>query len=113
MTMPTTTELSGYVPKPVREGIDFTFYRGRQRGNPSPLLAVGLATEQPSSQSLGRLEHEYSLAAELNPAWGAKPLAPSRHEGRTIFVLKDPRGKRLDGVLERDQAQNRIAGGLR
>jgi hypothetical protein len=60
MTMPTTIELSGYVPNPVREGMDFTLY-----------------------------------------------------EGRTILVLKDPRGKRLDWVLERDQAQNRIAGGLR
>ena len=60
MTMPTTIELSGFVPKPVREGMDFTLY-----------------------------------------------------EGRTILVLKDRRSKRLDWVLERDQAQNRIAGGLR
>jgi len=60
MTMPTTIELSGFVPKPVREGMDFTLY-----------------------------------------------------EGRTILVIKDPRGRPLDWVLERDQAQNRIAGGLR
>ena len=107
-----TTELSGYVTKPVREGMDFNHYRGRQDCSPSPLLAVGLAAEQPSPQSLGRLEHQYSLAAELDPALGVKLLALSRHEGWTMLVLKDPRGKRLDWVLERDQARNRNSGGL-
>ena len=47
-----------------------------------------LSAEQPSPQSLRRLEHEYSLAAELDPAWAAKPLALTRHEGRTILVLR-------------------------
>jgi hypothetical protein len=61
----------------------------------------------------GRLEHEYSLAIELDSAWAARPLALTRQEGRTILVLTDPDGELLDRVLERDQAQNRIAGGLR
>jgi hypothetical protein len=94
MIMPTTSELSGYVPTPVREGMDVTLYRGRQHDNRlSSRLAVGSSP------------HEYSIAAELNPGRGAKPLAISRHEGRTILMLKDPRGERL--------AQNRIAGGFR
>jgi len=38
----------------------------------SPLAPI---SEQPSPQVLRRLEHEYSLAAELDPAWAAKPLA--------------------------------------
>lgn len=54
MTMSTTNELSGFVPNLVREGTDFTLYRGRRHGNPSPLLAAGLATEQSSPQSLRR-----------------------------------------------------------
>src|SRR5579862_6270428 len=103
--MPSTTEPSGYVLEPIREGSDFTLYRGRQRGNPSPVLAVGLASEQPSPQCLRRLEHEYSLAAELDTGWAAKPLALTRHEGRTILVLKDPGGEPLDRVLERGQGQ--------
>jgi hypothetical protein len=49
--------------------------------------------------------HEYSFAAELDPAWAAKPLALTRHEGRTILVLKDPGGQPLDRILERDQGQ--------
>jgi serine/threonine protein kinase len=98
-------EPSGYVLEPLREGADFTLYRGRQHGNPSPVLVVALAAEQPSPPSLRRLEHEYSLAAELDPAWAARPLALTRHEGRMILVLKDPGGEPLDRILERDQGQ--------
>ncbi|WGD51527.1 AAA family ATPase [Bradyrhizobium sp. CB1650] len=49
--------------------------------------------------------HEYSLGAELDPAWAAKPLAIARHEGRMILLLKDPGGQPLDRILERDQGQ--------
>jgi predicted ATPase len=99
--MPSTTEPSEYVLEPLREGADFTLYRGRQRGNPSPVLMVAVTAEPPSPQDLRRLEHEYSLAAELDPAWAAKPLALTRYEGRTILVLTDPGGEPLDLVLER------------
>ena len=99
------TELSGYELEPIREGADFTLYRGRQHGNSSPVLAVALTTENPSPQVLRRLEHEYSLAAELDPAWAAMPLSLTRHEGRTVLVLNDPGGEPLDRVLERDQGQ--------
>jgi PAS domain S-box-containing protein len=105
-TMPSMTEPSGYALEMLREGADFTLYRGRQHGNPAPVLVVALAEEQPSPQSLRRLEHEYSLAAELDPAWAAKPLALTRHEGRTILVLHDPGGDPLDRVLERDPLGN-------
>jgi PAS domain S-box-containing protein len=91
--------------EPLREGAEFTLYRGRENGNRSPVLVIALSAEQPSLQSLRRLEHEYSLAAELDPAWAAKPLALTRHEGRAILVLKDPGGEPLDRVLDRDQGQ--------
>ncbi|MEA2542960.1 MAG: hypothetical protein QOH35_4326, partial [Acidobacteriaceae bacterium] len=102
---PLMTARSGYVLELLREGGDFTLYRGRQNGNPSPVLAVPLAAEQPSPQALRRLEHEYSLAADLDPAWAAKPLALTRHHGRTILVLKDPGGNPLDRILEQHQGQ--------
>jgi PAS domain S-box-containing protein len=97
-------ELSGYVLVPLRESADFTLYRGRKHDDPSPVLAIALS-EQPSPQSIRRLRHEYSFAAELDPAWAAKPLAITRHEGRTILLLKDPGGQPLDRILERDQGQ--------
>src|SRR5260221_14056342 len=103
--MSSMTAPSGYVLEPLRKGADFTLYRGRQNDNPSPVLAIAPSTDQPSPQTLRRLEHEYSLAAELDPAWAAKPLALTRHEGRTILVLKDPGGEPLDRILEREQGQ--------
>ena len=94
------TDPSEYLLEPLHEGAEFALYRGRQPGNPTPVLVVALAAEQPSPQGLKRLEHEYSLAAELDPAWAAKPLALTRHEGRTILVLTDPGGEPLDLILE-------------
>ena len=96
---------SGYVLVPLREAADFILYRGRQHSDPSPILAVAPATKHPSPQSLRRLEHEYSLASALDPAWAAKPLALTRHEGRTLLVLQDPGGEPLDQVLERGRGQ--------
>src|SRR5260370_41844361 len=103
--MSSMTAPSGYVLEPLREGADFTLYRGRQNGNPSPVLVIALATEQPSLQSVRRLEHVYSLAAELDPAWAAKPLALTRHDGRTILLLKEPGGEPLERIVERHRGQ--------
>jgi PAS domain S-box-containing protein len=96
---------TGYVLEPLREGAESTLYRGRQHGNPLPLLAVALAAERPSAQSLRRLEHEYSLAADLDPAWAARPIALTRHEARAMLVLSDPGGEPLDRILERGGGQ--------
>jgi predicted ATPase/transcriptional regulator with GAF, ATPase, and Fis domain len=104
-TTPSIAGLSGYVLEQLREGAEFTLYRGRQSGNASPVLVVALAADRPSPQGLRRLEHEYSLAAELDPAWAAIPLALTRHEGRTILILEDPGGEPVDLVLERDQGR--------
>jgi PAS domain S-box-containing protein len=94
---------SEYVLEQIRDGAEFTLYRARQHGNPSPLLVVALTAERPLPQSLRRLEHEYSFATELQPDWATMPLALTRHEGRTILVLADPGGEPLDRVLERDR----------
>ncbi len=96
---------SEYVLEPIRDSAGFTLYRARERGNKTPLLVVAPTAEQPLPQSLRRLEHEFLLAAELEPAWAAKPLALTRHDGRTILVLADPGGEPLDRVLERERDQ--------
>ncbi|MCU1292128.1 MAG: multi-sensor signal transduction multi-kinase, partial [Bryobacterales bacterium] len=92
---------SGYALEVLRDGGEFTLYRGWQRGNRFSVLAVTLTAEQPSPASLRRLEHEYSLATDLDPEWAARPLEMTRHEGRTMLVLKDPGGEPLDCVLDR------------
>lgn len=59
---------SEYVFEPIRNSAEFTLYRARQRGEPTPVLVVAPTTEPSSRESLRRLEHEYSLAVELEPA---------------------------------------------
>ncbi|MGA3346489.1 MAG: AAA family ATPase, partial [Terracidiphilus sp.] len=98
-------EHSEYLLEPLREGAAFTLYRGRERGNPMPILAVVVAAEQPSPQSLRQLEHEYSLATEFDSAWAVQPLALTRYQGRAVLILKDPGGQPLDRVIEQHEGQ--------
>jgi hypothetical protein len=107
------TELSGYVLETLREGGEFILYRGRQRGNPFRVLVLAPIAEQPAPASLRRLEHEYSLAAELDPAWAAQPLALTRHEGRTILVLRDPGGEPMDRTRLRKRLRFRYRGSIK
>src|SRR6202140_4313020 len=100
------TELPGYVlESSLREGGEFTVPRGRRHADSCPVLVVALTADQPSPQSLRRLEHEYSLKAVLDPAWALRPLALTRHEGRTMLVLEDPGGVPLDRILEHGHGQ--------
>ena len=103
--IPSKTEPPEFLLEALREGAEFTLYRGRQRDDPAPVLVVAPAAEQPRPQSRRRLEHEYSLAAELEPAWAARPIALKRQEGRTILVIADPGGDPLDRILNRDREQ--------
>ncbi len=91
--------------EPLREWGDFTLYRGSERRSHMPILAVAITSERPSTRSLGRLEHEFSLAGELDPAWAAQPLILTRHLGRALLVLKDPGGEPLDRVIEQHKGQ--------
>jgi predicted ATPase/signal transduction histidine kinase len=94
---------SEFMLDPLREEAEFTLYRGRAPGIPTPILALAVATERPSPQSLGRLEHEYSLASKLDPAWAAQPLALSRRQGRALLILTDPGGEPLDRIIARQR----------
>src|ERR1700723_601511 len=95
--------------EPLREWADFTLYRGSERGSErgshAPILALAITAERPSPRSLKRLEHEYSLASELDAAWAAKPLVLTRHKGRAVLILNDPGGEPLDRIMEQHRGQ--------
>jgi serine/threonine protein kinase len=91
--------LSSYEFSTLREG-EFTLYRGSGDGV-APILLVAPVAEHPPPESLKRLEHEYALRAELEPAWAARPLALTRRHNRTTLVLEDPGGEPLDRLLGR------------
>jgi hypothetical protein len=66
-------------------------------------------------ESLKRLEREYCLRQELDPAWAAQPIALGRHGDRTVLVLEDPGGMPLDqlrgqpfGAFPRRRAARRL-----
>ena len=87
--------------EPLRDGGEFTLHRGHAPGHPCSVLIVTAASQQPSPQSLRQLEHEWSLAADLEPTWAAPPLEVTHRDGRTMLILADPGGELLDCVLAR------------
>jgi PAS domain S-box-containing protein len=90
-------DLADYSFSPLRNG-DLTLYRGSGNGLP-PILLV--TAENASASSHNRLEHEYTLRADLDAAWAAHPIALSRHRNRLALVLEDPGGAVLDRLLGR------------
>jgi PAS domain S-box-containing protein len=63
------------------------------------VLVVGPAGEYLSPATLARLEHEYTLAAELDPRWAVRPLGLEGYRGRPVLVLEDPGGEPLARLL--------------
>jgi predicted ATPase/signal transduction histidine kinase/GAF domain-containing protein len=96
------TDLSDYELSPLREG-NLPLHRGTCDGL-RPILVVALQEPNASDQSVKRLEHEYSLRAELDDAWAATPIALTRNRDRVTLVLEDPGGEPLDQLCGRPWA---------
>jgi hypothetical protein len=96
-------DLSGYKLEALHKDGELILYRGAHPrpadGAPSSVLVVGPAGEYASPATLARLEHEYSLANELDPRWAVRPVALVRQHGHTMLVLDDPGGQPLDRQL--------------
>ena len=65
------------------------------------MLAVAYASEQLTSSSVTRLEHEYALREILNPEWAAVPVSLAHEEGRSTLQLTDPGGQALGDMVGR------------
>src|SRR5882672_11844132 len=95
-------DLSEYKLEPLNKDGERILYRGVHASPADALprvLVVAPAGEYSSPKTLARLEHEYSLAAELGPQWAVRPLALARHQGRAVLMLDDPGGEPLDRLL--------------
>jgi predicted ATPase/signal transduction histidine kinase len=90
-------DLSSYAFSPLRDG-DFALHRGSAKGLP-PILLV--TAENATLACLNRLEHEYTLRADINGVWAAHPVELARHRDRLALVLDDPGGAVLDRLLGR------------
>ena len=92
-------ELPKYVLETLREDEEFVLVRGQGDRDLSAILVVTPVSERPAPEILDRLEHEYSLRAELDSDWAARPLTLARREGRPMLILEDPGGEPLDRFL--------------
>jgi PAS domain S-box-containing protein len=93
-------ELSRYVFETLREDEGLAFRRGRRDNGELPaILLVAPVSQHPVPGILKRLEHEYSLRAELDSDWAARPFNLSRRDGRPTLILEDPGGEPLDRLL--------------
>jgi len=94
-------ELSKYVIEPLWKDEEFILYRGRSQGDPSGVFVLSPVLQYPRSESLKRLEHQYSFRERLDSRWAARPIAIARHWDRSVLVLEDPGGVPLDQLLSR------------
>ena len=83
-------DLAAYVLEPLHQEGACLLSRGQLRGQrvgmvPS-LLVVAPVGDHPAPASLRRLEHEYALRAELDPAWAVRPLALVQHQASITWI---------------------------
>src|SRR5712664_128341 len=112
-------ELLHYKLEPLRQDGEFILYRGLRQSETgkslSSTLALSPVMERPAPGSLRKIEHEFSLKEDLDPAWAVRPLALTQDQGRTMLLLEDPGGEPLDQLLKEPmelQQLLRIAIGL-
>jgi PAS domain S-box-containing protein len=94
-------ELSRYVFETLRKDEELVLYRGQSKDDASRVLVLSSAVQRPTPESLKRLENEYSLKEELDPAWATRPIAVGHYRDRPVLVLEDPGGVPLDQLLGR------------
>jgi PAS domain S-box-containing protein len=92
--------LSQYRLETLRQDGEFILYRGLRQTSaetgPPSILALSPVMEHPAATTIKKIEHEFSLKDELDPAWAIRPIALTQQQNRTMLVLEDPDGEPLD-----------------
>src|ERR1700737_12643 len=97
-------DLARYTLQPLQRGVEFEPFRGCYGGlgegsRPSILVRAPVA-DPPSPASLRKMQEEYALRSELEPAYVVRSLAFAQVHGRPVLVLEDPGGMPLDLLLD-------------
>jgi PAS domain S-box-containing protein len=94
-------DLSEYRLETIRKDDEFILYSGTRQtdATASSIFVLTPASEHPAVASLRRMEHEYSLQAELDPDWAVIPIGLVKHDGRTMLVLANSGGDPLDRFI--------------
>ena len=96
-------ELSRYRLEMLHQDGEFILYRGlrqtKAETSPPSILALSPVMERPAPATIKKIEHEFSLKDELDPAWAIRPIALTQRQSRTMLVLENPDGEPLDRLL--------------
>jgi PAS domain S-box-containing protein len=97
-------DLAHYRLQQLQRDTEFELFRGSLIGlgdasAPSILVRTPIA-DHPAPASLRRMQEEYLLRSELNPAYVVRPLALIQADGHPMLVLEDPGGTPLDLLLD-------------
>jgi serine/threonine protein kinase len=96
-------DLADYTLEPLREDGQVILYRA-VHASPADAVARSVLVVRPAGEyvspaTLARLEHEYSLASELDPRWAVRPVKLERYRGRAVLVLENAGGEPLARLL--------------
>jgi len=104
--------LSEYRLEALRQDGEFILYRGlrqtKAETSPPSILALSPLMERPAPATIKKIEHEFSLKDELDPAWAIRPTALTQQQSRAMLVFEDPDGEPLDRHLRRPMELNQF-----
>ena len=98
-------DLSQYRLEPLRKDGEFVLYRGLAQAEaetgPRSILALSPIMEHPAPATIKKIEHEFSLKDDLDPAWAIRPIALTQQQSRAMLLFEDPDGEPLDRLRGR------------
>src|SRR5215510_15723730 len=108
-------DLSHYRLEALRQDGEFILYRGLRQGeaatSPASILALLPVMERPAPATIKKIEREFSLKDELDPAWAVRPLALAQYQGRAVLILEDKPGEPLERLLDIPSVSSALASG--
>jgi len=95
--------ISQYKLEPLRKDGEFILYRGVPRegaeANQNAILALSPLIDHPAPATVKKLEHEFALKDELDPAWAVRPITLTQQQGRALLLFEAPNGEPLDRLV--------------
>ena len=96
-------DLSLYQLETLHQDGEFILYRGERTSigetGPASLLALSAVAEHPAPETIQKIEHEFSLRDDLDPAWAIRPIGLTQKQSQIILLLEDSKGQPLDRLF--------------
>jgi PAS domain S-box-containing protein len=96
-------DLAQYTLQQVRRDTELVLFRGlrssHEEGSRSSILVQVPVADPPSPATVRRLQEDYALRSELDPAYVVRSISMIQDHGRPMVILEDPLGTPLDLLL--------------